>query len=208
MLTALAAPAPHPQAQTASAVRTSPTARAVPAKVSDAAPAPPQDLAPARSTEEITVPEEIAAAVTLVCEAVTAGELTQAKAQAAVLERQSAHHFGPDHLYTLEARALEAYVAHLLGDHAMATTLSLQVAALRHRQGDIRAREDIERAVASWEMLAAPFTAIPLGKRLLSLWKQIGGTEGAERYAAAQGRMQAMARVTPPAFAASLRSGM
>ncbi|MET8948216.1 hypothetical protein ABZX30_32960 [Streptomyces sp. NPDC004542] len=158
------------------------------------------------SAEPVAVPEELVTAVTLVCETVTSGELTLAKVQAAALERQAAHHFGPDHLYTLEARALEAHVAHLMGDHATATTLSLQVAALRHRQGDARAREDIERALASWELLATPFTAIPLGRRLLSLWDQIAGAAGTERYAAAEQRLSTLTRVTPPAFAASMAS--
>ncbi|MFJ2885463.1 hypothetical protein ACIO53_05425 [Streptomyces sp. NPDC087305] len=160
---------------------------------------------PARP-EPLAVPDEFRAAATLVCETVTSGELTSAKVQAAALARQSARRFGPAHLYTLEARALEAYVAHLLGDHATATTLWLQVAELRHRQDDPHAREDVERAVVCWELIASPFNAVPLGKRLLALWKLIGPAEGTERYTAAERRLATLSQVTPPAFAVSLKT--
>ncbi|MFD0304061.1 hypothetical protein [Streptomyces sp. NPDC127119] len=169
-------------------------------------PTPTASPVPAPAPAPVTVPEELVAGVALVCETVISGELTLAKAQAAALERQAAHRFGPDHLYALEARALEAYVAHLMGEHTAATTLSLQVAALRHRQGDDRAREDIERALASWELLTTPIAAVPLGKRLLPLWNRISGADGTERYAAAERRLSTLARVTPPAFAASLEN--
>ncbi|MCX5372140.1 hypothetical protein [Streptomyces sp. NBC_00103] len=161
---------------------------------------------PHPSPGPVAVPEELVAGVTLVCETVTSGELALARVQASALERQAAHRFGPEHLYTLEARALEAYVAHLTGDHAAATTLALQVAELRHRQGDLRAREDIERAVAFWESLSSPYTAVPLGRRLLPLWNRISGADGTERYAAAGRRLSLLAQVTPPAFAAALRN--
>ncbi|TQJ46545.1 hypothetical protein [Streptomyces sp. SLBN-115] len=161
---------------------------------------------PHPSPGPVAVPEELVAGVTLVCETVTSGELALAKIQASALERQAAHRFGPEHLYTLEARALEAYVAHLTGDHAAATTLALQVAELRHRQGDLRAREDIERAVAFWELLSSPYTAVPLGRRLLPLWNRISGADGTERYAAAGRRLSLLAQVTPPEFAAALRN--
>ncbi|WP_328686109.1 hypothetical protein [Streptomyces sp. NBC_00343] len=158
---------------------------------------------PARP-EPLAVPDEFRAAAALVCETITSGELPSAKAQAAALARQSARRFGPEHLYTLEARALEAYVAHLMGDHATATTLWLQVAELRHQQDDPRAREDVERAVVCWELIASPFNAVPLGKRLLALWNLIGPAEETERYTAAERRLATLAQVTPPAFAVSL----
>ncbi|MFD9286659.1 hypothetical protein ACFWD7_58070 [Streptomyces mirabilis] len=156
------------------------------------------------SAEPVGVPEALVTAVALVCETVNSGDLAEAKAHAAALERHAVHVFGPDHHYTLEARALEAHVAHLMGDHATATRLSLQVAAARHRQGDIRAQEDIERAVVSWQLLTVPFTAVPLGRHLLSLWSQISEAAGTERYAEAERRLSMLARITPPPFGASM----
>ncbi|MFD9286708.1 hypothetical protein ACFWD7_58400, partial [Streptomyces mirabilis] len=181
--------------------------RAVPTVPSQSPPSSVDRIPPSSvssSAEPVGVPEELVTAVALVCETVNSGDLPEAKAHAAALERHAAHRFGPDHLYTLEARALEAHVAHLMGDHATATTLSLQVAASRYRQGDTRAREDIERAVASWELLAVPFTAVPLGRQLLSLWSQISEAVGTERYAAAERRLSTLARITPPSFGASM----
>ncbi|MER5201230.1 hypothetical protein ACWD3J_47475 [Streptomyces sp. NPDC002755] len=160
--------------------------------------------ASASSPGSLPIPEELAAGVTLVCETVTSGELTLAKVQASALERQAARRFGQEHYYTLEARALEAYVAHLLGDHATAAALALHVAEVRHRQGDSRVHDDVKRAAICWELLASPFAAVPLGKRLLSLWKLVGVPEDGERYAAAERRLAVLSRMTPPAFAAAL----
>ncbi|MFD5065013.1 hypothetical protein [Streptomyces sp. NPDC058394] len=184
------------------AVPTAPTTRpqSPPSSVDDISPS-----SVSSSAEPVGVPEELVTSVTLVCETVNSGDLAAAKAHAAALERHAAHHFGPDNPYTLEARAVEAYVAHLMGDHATATTLSLQVAAWRHRQGDTRAQEDIDRAVASWQLLAVPFSAVPLGRQLLSLWSQISReAAGTERYTAAERRLSTLARITPPPFGASM----
>ncbi|MET8945667.1 hypothetical protein ABZX30_19270 [Streptomyces sp. NPDC004542] len=164
-------------------------------------PAGPQTLP---APEPVSAPEELAAAVALICETVTSGELTSAKLHTAALQKQSARRFGPEHLYTLEARTFEAYVAHLMGDHITAATLWLQVAELRHRRDDVRAREDVERAVASWQLVVSPFTAVPLGRRLLALWEQIGAAEEAQHYQAAEHRLASLSQVAPPAFAASL----
>ncbi|MFE1518999.1 hypothetical protein ACFW9I_19580 [[Kitasatospora] papulosa] len=184
--------------------------RAVPTAPTTASQKPPSsvdDIPPSSASSSaglVGVPEELVTAVALVCETVNSGDLAEAKAHAAVLERHAAHHFGLDHLYTLEARALEAHVAYLMGDHTTATTLSLQVAASRHRQGDTRAQEDIERAVVSWHLLAVPFTAVPLGRQLLSLWSQISEAADTERYAAAERRLSSLARITPPPFGVSM----
>ncbi|WP_329538507.1 hypothetical protein OG568_60960 (plasmid) [Streptomyces sp. NBC_01450] len=160
----------------------------------------PNDLA----TAPVTVPDELAANVALICETIAGGDLALAKIQASALERQAVHHFGRDHLYALEARSLEAYVAHLTGDHGTAAALALRVAEVRHRQGDVRAREDVERAFYSWELVLSPLQSVPLGRRLLPLWNAISAAEGTERYKAAERRMSALTQVTPPSFAASL----
>lgn len=158
------------------------------------------------SVSDLTpLPEELVAGVALVCETAAVGDLALARAHASALERQAARRFGPEHLYTLEALALEAYTAHLTGEHASATALALQVAEARHRQGNSRAKADIERAVAYWELTTSPFAAMSLGNRLLPLWKLIGASEDGDRYSAAERRLATLSRVTPPAFAAALK---
>ncbi|MEU2339878.1 hypothetical protein ABZ608_41200 [Streptomyces sp. NPDC013172] len=178
---------------------------AVTAGAGEQRPAPPPQTARTKSAQ-VAVPAELAAGAALVWEAVTAGDLVLARVRAAALVQQATHEFGSGHLYTLESRALEAYVAYLSGEHGKATALSLQVAELRHQQGDPRAREDIERAHATWELLNSPYTAVPLGRKLLALWDLIAAAAGTQGYIAAEKRLSAFSRMSAPSFAAPLQS--
>ncbi|MFJ3674019.1 hypothetical protein ACIPSE_47050 [Streptomyces sp. NPDC090106] len=202
ILTALRTPPPAPESLPVPAPA---RPRAVPVPPAPAVVGVPQRPVPGLPRPApLPVPEELAVGVAMVCETVTAGELSLAKAQASALERQAARAFGPEHLHTQETRALVAYVAHLMGDHATAAALSLQVAEARHRSGMEGAREHVERALTDWELVTAPFTAVPLGRRLLPLWDQISAAGGTERFTAAEQRISALSSVAPPDFARCL----
>ncbi|MEU3855223.1 hypothetical protein [Streptomyces sp. NPDC029554] len=154
------------------------------------------------------VPPQLAEHVARVIEAVTGGNLPVANAAVTELRELATNLFGPRHPHTLEAYALEAYVAHLGGNQAHSTAISLRVAGLRFQQGDPRALDEVQRAAATWELLTAPHTAVPLGGELLAVWKQVTGVtaEGdavsvPEGIRAVEARLNAFARVRAPLLA-------
>ncbi|MGW1563642.1 hypothetical protein ACWCQ1_45330 [Streptomyces sp. NPDC002144] len=58
--------------------------------------------------------------------------------------------FGPEHANRLEAHALEAYVACRGGNPVQAAAMCIELAWIRHWQGDLRAREEVARTTAAW----------------------------------------------------------
>ncbi|MFI2350833.1 hypothetical protein ACH492_28155 [Streptomyces sp. NPDC019443] len=119
------------------------------------------------------VPGEFAEPVARINEAVSSGELERAAGLAAALRRRIARARGAEHPYALEALAMQAYIAHLCGDHSLCADLSLELAGARCRLGDPRAREDLTRATAAWRRLDNDREAVEQGFRLLALWKRL-----------------------------------
>ncbi|MGW6015958.1 hypothetical protein [Streptomyces sp. NPDC055210] len=140
--------------------------------------------------------------------AVTEHRLPDANLAVAELKRMTSDLFGADHPHMFEALALDAYVAHLQGDHERSTAISLDLAERRFSAGDKRAVEEIERAAATWELLRQPHSAVPLGNRLVSLWGVIFGAEesGLVGIESVEARLSAYARVAAPRFAANMGS--
>lgn len=128
---------------------------------------------PTTAPVPVPVPSELTDAVDRVTHAVAAGNTDLASTAANAVVQHSARVFGAEHPCTLEAFALEAYVAHIYGDQEHSAALSLRLASLRHQQGDPRAREEILRAAIAWSMVNTPRTAIALGGELLSMWTQL-----------------------------------
>ncbi|MEU6602913.1 hypothetical protein [Streptomyces flaveolus] len=159
----------------------------------------------------VGVPPQLAGAVARVVEAVADHNLQLAEDTVTELKQLAASTFGPEHPHTLETYGLEAYVAHLGGNQAHSTAISLRVAGLRLRQGDPRALEEVQRAAATWELLTAPHTAVPLGGELLTLWRRIIGADAAgdtvdipEGIRAVESRLHAFVRVPAPLLARGL----
>ncbi|MGW4088092.1 hypothetical protein ACWEGS_34305 [Streptomyces sp. NPDC004822] len=116
-----------------------------------------------------SIPADLAHAVARVNDAVAAGDLPLALSLAQWLRKHSARISGPEHAYTQEAYALEAYVAHLQGDHEHAATVSVYLARMRSKHGDPRAEQDALRAATAWLSLGATPTALALGRQLLTM---------------------------------------
>ncbi len=99
-----------------------------------------------------------------------AGRLDEAYADATTLRESLAETVGADHPHAVEARALEAYLAHLCGDHREATVLALGVARIRCVNGDERAPSDVARAAAAWQHIEDDRAAAVHGTELLHMW--------------------------------------
>ncbi|MQY40892.1 hypothetical protein SRB17_89250 [Streptomyces sp. RB17] len=101
------------------------------------------------------------------------GRLDDAYALATAPRENLADAAGPGDPRTVEALALEAYLAHLRGDPHEATVLALGVAGARRRAGDPRAAEDMVRAAAAWQRLDDDHAVVVHGRELLRLWGRL-----------------------------------
>ncbi|MEV7345459.1 hypothetical protein [Streptomyces sp. NPDC093544] len=124
------------------------------------------------------VPDELAELVALVRHSVDAGALEQAAALAFRLREHTARAFGREHPYTLEAHALEAFVAHRSDNHRLAAATCIELARIRHRQGDPRVREELTRAAAAWLLVEDVPSAVEHGRALLAVLLAVSSTRG------------------------------
>ncbi|MFF6947713.1 hypothetical protein ACFZAD_03495 [Streptomyces iakyrus] len=159
------APAPTPVSAVAAAVararaRAAATAPAVPAPP----PLPPRPLAP-----------ELAERVAYINALTAAGRIEDASAEVTALREALTRSAGTEHPDALEARAMEAYLAHLRGDHREATVLALSVARILCGAGDPAAPAAIARAAAAWQRLADDRAAVIHGSELLHMWNRLRG---------------------------------
>lgn len=127
---------------------------------------------PAGAGTPVPVPEELVELVSRIGHAIDTGARERAAALAFRLREHAARTFGAEHPYTLEAQALEAYAAHKSGNHAAATLACLELAGIRHQQGDPRAHEDLLRAVAVWRLIDDLPSAVDHGRVLLTTWSR------------------------------------
>ncbi|MCX5170767.1 hypothetical protein OG616_22500 [Streptomyces antibioticus] len=132
--------------------------------------APPPGLPPAGSGVGADVPDDIADRVVRINALTVTGRLDEAFAEATALRESLSGAAGTGHPYALEARALEAYVAHLRGDHRQATVLALSVARIRCGAGDERAPTEVARAAAAWQLLDDDRAVVVHGRELLGMW--------------------------------------
>ncbi|MGW3100781.1 hypothetical protein [Streptomyces sp. NPDC001100] len=99
-----------------------------------------------------------------------AGRLDEAFARATALRESLTGSVGAEHPHAVEARAVEAYLAYLRGDHREAVVLALAVARIRCGAGDERAATDVARAAAAWQQLDDSRVAVAHGRELLHMW--------------------------------------
>ncbi|MFI6661403.1 hypothetical protein ACIBL8_38405 [Streptomyces sp. NPDC050523] len=131
--------------------------------------------------DEPAVPDECADLVAYIAEALD-DDLERAAVLAFRLRGYTTSTYGAEHRYTLEAHNLEAYVAHTAGHHRSALTTCLLLARIRHRQGDSRADEDLQRAIAAWWELEEA-EALAHGRELVAVWSELvagGGPTGSD----------------------------
>ncbi|MGY3786790.1 hypothetical protein [Streptomyces antibioticus] len=146
-----------------------PTGSDAPPEAQPAGP-PPAGLPPAESGVGADVPDDIADRVVRINALTVTGRLDEAFAEATALRESLSGAAGTGHPYALEARALEAYVAHLRGDHRQATVLALSVARIRCGAGDERAPTEVARAAAAWQLLDDDRAVVVHGRELLGMW--------------------------------------
>ncbi|MGP3925279.1 hypothetical protein [Streptomyces sp. 8N616] len=139
----------------------------------DSADVPPPGGGDGRGREDalpaVLIPRELAESVARVNAAVAAGELERAEELVSHLTESIVRWHGAEHPYTLECHELAAYIAFLRGHHRRSAAISLELAGLRHRQGDPLAREDVIRAASAWRLLRDTPAAIAHGRELVTL---------------------------------------
>ncbi|MEU3370010.1 hypothetical protein ACFYM2_04225 [Streptomyces sp. NPDC006711] len=74
---------------------------------------------------------------------------------------------------SLEARAIEAYMAYLRGDYTVSTVLALTVARIRCRTDLTRAAPEVARATAAWQRLWDEGQVAARGQELLHMWERL-----------------------------------
>lgn len=124
------------------------------------------------------VPAELAELAQLVTDSLDNGAPERAAAVAFRLRQHAVRTFGAEHPHTVEARALEAFVADQSGNHRFATATGLELARIRHRLGDPRAHEELRRAVAAWWQIDDVPSAVEQGGALLDVWSTLAAQDG------------------------------
>ncbi|MEV6759282.1 hypothetical protein AB0N16_01270 [Streptomyces sp. NPDC051105] len=121
---------------------------------------------------------------------------------------------GAEDELSLEARAIEAYLAYQRGDYMLSTVLALTVARIRCRTDLNRAAPEVARATAAWQRLIDEGQVATRGQELLHMWEHLS-SEGLLREPshqamaqAVRGRLERHGRSVPaPATAPALAAG-
>ncbi|MFD7996483.1 hypothetical protein [Streptomyces mexicanus] len=163
-------PPPGPGPVGATAIAAAVARAAAAARAATSAPARAAVHAPVPA---VAVPAELAERIGHVSALASAGRLDEAYDLASELRRRLTEEAGADAPHAVEARALEAYIAHLRGDHREAVVLALAVARIRCGAGDRRAPEDVARAAAAWQWLDDERAIVVHGQELLHMWEQL-----------------------------------
>ncbi|MEU9385744.1 hypothetical protein AB0D38_34390, partial [Streptomyces sp. NPDC048279] len=80
---------------------------------------------------------------------------------------------GAEDELSLEARAIEAYLAYQRGDYMLSTVLALTVARIRCRTDLNRAAPEVARATAAWQRLIDDGQVATRGQELLHMWEHL-----------------------------------
>ncbi|MEU9158034.1 hypothetical protein AB0D59_47805 [Streptomyces sp. NPDC048417] len=174
-----------------------------------------EDLPPGR---ERTAAEEEAfpplARVERIIQHAQREELHAAFVLASALREHLTLRRGAEDELSLEARAIEAYLAYQRGDYMLSTVLALTVARIRCRTDLNRAAPEVARATAAWQRLIDEGQVATRGQELLHMWEHLS-SEGLllepSHQAMAQavrGRLERRGRSVPaPATAPALPAG-
>ncbi|WP_314411271.1 hypothetical protein [Streptomyces sp. DSM 40484] len=117
--------------------------------------------------------DELAELAARIGRAIDAGALELAVVLAFKLRQYAVRTFGDEHPYTVEVLALEAFAAYRACNHTVATDTCLELARIRHQQGDPLAHEELLRAVYVWHLVDDLPSAVGLGRSLLATWSQL-----------------------------------
>ncbi|MFC9119770.1 hypothetical protein ACFTXO_08275 [Streptomyces sp. NPDC057067] len=133
-----------------------------------------EDLPPGR---ERTTAEEKAfpplARVERIIQHAQREELHAAFVLAAALREHLTLRRGAEDELSLEARAIEAYLAYRRGDYTTSTGLALTVARIRCGSDLHRAVPEVARATAAWQRLRDEAQVATRGQELLHMWERL-----------------------------------
>ncbi|MFM9582739.1 hypothetical protein [Streptomyces caniscabiei] len=155
-------PAPAPE----SAVRVAPE------PVTASAALATSQTAPAATTGSVA-PSLLAEPVLRINEAVQRGRIESAAAMAEQSIASATKSLGGEHPEVLQLRELAAYIAYLAGDAQRSFALSMDLARIRRRQGDMRAHVNVQSAAAAWRAVRDPSQGLTIGRELISLWSEL-----------------------------------
>jgi len=111
--------------------------------------------------------------------AVRQGRIKDAAALAEQVGAETTATLGADHPDVLRLRELTAYIAYLAGDPLRSFHLSLDLARIRHRQGDPRgAYGNVQSAAAAWRAVRDPVRGLDLGRDLIGVWTEVAAAGG------------------------------
>ncbi|MFD7792845.1 hypothetical protein [Streptomyces sp. NPDC059759] len=158
---------PPSAAATASAVATAVARARATAAARAEVPDPAAVTAPAVRTD---FPDWLTERIGRINGLAAAGMLDEAFDDATELREGLTESLGAEHPHAVEARAVEAYLAHLRGDHREAIVLALAVARIRCRARDGRAPAEVARAAAAWQQLDDDRAVVAHGRELLHMW--------------------------------------
>ncbi|MFF0140171.1 hypothetical protein ACFYRN_27390 [Streptomyces sp. NPDC005227] len=158
---------PPSAAATASAVATAVARARATAAARAEVPDPAAVTAPAVRTD---FPDWLTERIGRINALAAAGMLDEAFGDATELRESLTESLGAEHPHAVEARAVEAYLAHLRGDHREAIVLALAVARIRCRARDGRAPAEVARAAAAWQQLDDDRAVVAHGRELLHMW--------------------------------------
>jgi hypothetical protein len=112
-------------------------------------------------------------------EAVRQGRIDEAAALAEQTVAEASGTFGTEHPEVLRLRELTAYIAYLAGDPLRSFHLSLDLARLHDRLGDLRAAYgNVQSAAAAWRAVRDPLQGLHLGRDLIGVWSELATHEG------------------------------
>ncbi|MFJ3694624.1 hypothetical protein ACIPW9_10985 [Streptomyces sp. NPDC090052] len=116
-------------------------------------------------------------------------ELHAAFVMASALREHLTLRRGAEDELSMEARAIEAYIAYLRGDYMISTVLALTVARIRCRTDLSRAAPEVARATAAWQRMSGEGQVGTRGQELLHMWERLaaeGHLQEASHHAMAQ----------------------
>ncbi|MFJ6464636.1 hypothetical protein ACIQM0_27010 [Streptomyces sp. NPDC091387] len=123
----------------------------------------------------VDLPAELTEPVLRIRALADAGLLDEALAEATALRERLTSSMGAGHPNALEARSVEAYLAHLSGAHREAIVLALAVARIRCGAGHSQAPLEVARAAAAWKQLDDDRAIVSHGHELIHMWRALEG---------------------------------
>ncbi|WP_338059527.1 hypothetical protein [Streptomyces deccanensis] len=106
------------------------------------------------------------------------GRIESAAAMAEQSIASATKSLGEEHPEVLQLRELAAYIAYLAGDAQRSCALSMDLARIRRRQGDVRAYANVQSAAAAWRAVRDPAQGLAIGGELISLWSELAAEGG------------------------------